>query len=76
MADSLVGRVNGAPCEQRIIGIELRHVDGCGAVEEVALVPCDVRLPLSSHAYGACQLSMTVHTSHGDIAVPNVSLRT
>jgi hypothetical protein len=52
---------------QRIIGIEVRHIDAFGMSEEVALVPCDIRLPVSMNAGIRGCLSLTIHTSHGDI---------
>lgn len=57
---------------QRIIGVEFRVVRGL-FVEEVALVPCDVRLPLAG-PQGVGSLSLTVHTSLGDITPPYLRL--
>lgn len=59
--------------EIRIIGLELRRRDGyTGEVEEIALIPCDVRLPVRDDSrYGPpAGLNCTVHLSTGDSNFP------
>jgi hypothetical protein len=58
--------LHGQVAEQRIIGIEVRVRDAGGLLEEVALVPCDIRLPLSG-PWQRGRLNLTIHTSFGDI---------
>lgn len=57
------------PTEQRIIGIELRLVSPYGDREEIALIPCDVRVPLSPIS-GSLSINATIHTSRGDTNFP------
>lgn len=74
MVDQVVPRdQHGGRSEQRIIGIELRYVwPDTGAVEEVALVPCDVRLPTTNQSpyMPKGRLTVTFHTSAGDVNLP------
>ncbi|HUC37043.1 MAG TPA: hypothetical protein VMR97_07965 [Acidimicrobiales bacterium] len=58
----------GQPVELRIIGIELRLRDHFGQ-EEIALVPCDVRIP-AGHPHMLREINATIHTSLGDTNFP------
>lgn len=69
----------GCPLELRIIGLELRLRDNYGgSIEEIALIPCDIRIPAGDgyHPSGR-SFNCTVHTSvgdtnfQGDALVPN-----
>jgi hypothetical protein len=66
MADTMVFVGDQGPVEQRIIGIELRVVyPGNYGQQEVALIPCDVRLPVSG-SVNRLRINATLHTSFGD----------
>ncbi len=54
---------------RRIIGVELRLREGSGwTTEELALLPCDIVVPGPRPSEEGAELSLTVHTSHGDVS--------
>jgi hypothetical protein len=65
---------DGLRIESRIIGIELRLRDPFGGQEEIAMIPCDVRFKPSFNAVMENQLSMTIHTSGGDLNPPLIRI--
>lgn len=54
---------------QRIIGVEIRYMAPDGETQEVALIPCDVKLP-ALHQYARGRITFTFHTTHGDVQSP------
>lgn len=61
----------GYPVERRIIGIEIRPIDEKGIIEELALLPCDIRFPIPLHHYNQRAFSVTIHTDNGDVNLQN-----
>lgn len=68
----VVRDANGLEQELRIIGIEVRVRDYMlgGQIEELALLPADIRLPARCQPYGQRSLNITVHTNRGDVNFP------